>query len=354
MDRSEKLKVDNRRTRLMIIVSGILILMVVAVLLRGVLWPSSPVAIDPTPEPPQVVTPPVEPDPPPPPVEVIPKLPGALLVAIDNKSEARPHSGLENADLVYEMLAEYRITRFLAVFYTKEVPDIGPVRSARYYSAQLAAAYHTPYAHCGGSTDGLQLIRDLKIPDLDEITNSQEAFRRDESRNAPHNLYTSTELMLAESKRRGLTITPLPEIVRGGMDNGATTEYMKIVYSVRNPSLYLIDYQVEWKWQDGVFTRFMNQKPHITKDENLITAENVVIVSVNHRDVVANGTWRTEMDLIGSGDAVFLRDGVSYSGTWNKTSATDHFEFTVGGEVYKFAPGNIWIQIVPGMDAVTY
>ncbi len=357
MDRSEKLKLEDHRTKLIVVVSALVLLIAAGLLLRGVLWPDSPVVIDPNPEPPQVETPPIDPEPEiPSPVEVVPELPGAFIVAIDNRSEARPHSGLEDADLVYEMLAEWRVTRFLAVFYTKAVPVIGPVRSARYYSAQLSAPYNTPYAHCGGSMDGLQMIRDLRIPDLDEITNSEVAFWRDKSRFMPHNLYTSTELMLAEAQRRGLNITPLPALPVGSMDAGTETEHLKIVYSVRDPSRYLINYSVEWKWQEGVYTRLMNGKPHDTTNGNVITAANIVVISVPHRDIVnlADTHWRTEMDLMGSGAAVFLRDGVSYSGIWKKTNVRDHYEFTVDGQPYKFAEGNTWIQIVPGMDVVSY
>ena len=358
MDRTEKRKEEYRRSRMMIMVPAVLILGVLLVLLRGVLWPNSPVVIDPTPDPPIAVTPPDEPGPadPPPAVVVIPELTGALVVAMDNKSDARPHSGLEHADFVIEVLAEWRITRFLAFFHTKEVPVIGPVRSARYYTAQIVAPYRTPFAHAGGSTDGLQSIHDLRIPDLDEITNSQAGFWRDKSRLAPHNLYTSTELMMSEATRRGLTLSPLPKLKVGDMNTGLDAQYLKIVYSVRDPSRYLADYYVEWKWDNGTYTRFMNEKPHNTAGGNFITADNIVIISVTHRDVVdmSRTYWRTEMDLIGSGEAMFLRDGVSYSGTWQKASAEDHFTFTVDGETYKFAPGNTWIQIVPGMESVTY
>ena len=357
MNRTEKLKLENQRTRLIVVVLVFVLLIAAGLLLRGVLWPESPLAIDPNPDPAPVETPPVDPGPEiPAPVEVVPELQGAFIVAIDNRSEARPHSGLEDADLVYEMLAEWRVTRFLAVFYTKAVPVIGPVRSARYYSAQLSAPYNTPYAHCGGSMDGLQMIRDLRIPDLDEITNSQPAFWRDKSRLAPHNLYTSTELMLSEARRRGLNITPLPGLSVGSIDAGTEAENLKIVYSVRDPSRYLINYSVEWKWEEGVYTRFMNGKPHDTTDGNIITAANIVVISVPHRDIVriADTYWRTEMDLTGTGEALFLRDGVSYSGTWKKTNVQDHYEFTVDGKPYMFAEGNTWIQIVPGMEVVSY
>jgi hypothetical protein len=293
---------------------------------------------------------PVEPSEPTDPIEpvepVIPDLPGALIVSIDNKVEARPHTGLEHADLVMEVLAEWRITRLIAFYYTHAVAKIGPVRSTRYYGAQLVAPYNSPFAHAGGSTDGLQMIRDLAVPDLDEINNSSAAFWRDNTRYAPHNLYTSTDLMLAQAERRRLNLTPMPELTLGEQPGGMAGERIGIVYSQRDPARYLIDYRVDWWWEEGVYHRYMNSLPHVTTDDVQITAHNVIVVLVNHRDLVA-ATWRTEMDLIGSGEAVFFRDGKAHIGTWTKVSAKAHFVFTVNNEPYMYAPGNTWIQIVP-------
>ena len=90
----------------------------------------------------------------------------------------------------------------------------------------------------------------------------------------------------------------------------------------------------------------MNSLPHVTTDDVQITAQNLIVVLVTHRDLVA-ATWRTEMDLIGSGEAVFFRDGKAHIGTWSRTSAKAHFVYTVDGEAYNYAPGNTWLQIVP-------
>lgn len=289
-------------------------------------------------------TEPVEPEVP---VEpVVPDLPGALIVSIDNKVEARPHTGLEHADLVMEVLAEWRITRLIAFFYNNAVDKIGPVRSTRYYGAQLVAPYNSPFAHAGGSTDGLQLIRDLAVPDLDEINNSSAAFWRDNTRFAPHNLYTSTDLMLAQAERRRLSLTPMPELQVGDQAGGMEAERIGIVYSQRDPARYLIDYRVDWWWEEGSYHRYMNSLPHMTTDEVQITAQNVIVVLVNHRDLLS-ATWRTEMDLIGSGEAVFFRDGKAHIGTWTKPSAKAHFSFAVDGAPFSYAPGKTWIQIVP-------
>ncbi len=96
-----------------------------------------------------------------------PSLPrGALtkrpwMVMIDNHPDAYPQSGLDKAAVVFEGLAEYGITRYIATYadgLTPNATQIGPVRSTRVYFAQWAMGFHPLYAHAGGSPDGLKLV----------------------------------------------------------------------------------------------------------------------------------------------------------------------------------------------------
>ena len=82
-----------------------------------------------------------------------------LTVMIENHLDSRPQSGLSNADIVYEAVAEGGITRFMGVFYCNAVKgasnkyDVGPVRSARTYFLDLASEYadYPLYTHVGGA-----------------------------------------------------------------------------------------------------------------------------------------------------------------------------------------------------------
>mgnify|MGYP004702860135 CR=1 FL=1 len=270
-------------------------------------------------------------------------LPGVFIASIDNKSEARPQSGMDKADMVIEMIAESGITRFMAFFHSKAAPLVGPIRSARYYFAYIAKAYNTPFAHAGGSTRALNLMIELKIPDLDEIYNASQAFWRDNSRLAPHNLYTSTDRMVAEAKRKGLNMSPLPKLNEGEMPEGSAASSTSLTYSPY--------YKVTWQWQDGKYLRSVNGQLHTMKDGAKLTTDNIVIISTAHRDVVTD-VLRTDVDIIGNGSAQFLRDGQLYVGTWKKASPSDHFEFMVEGQPFKFKEGVTWIQVVPSMSAV--
>src|SRR5690554_5162744 len=114
-----------------------------------------------------------------------------LGVMIENSISARPQSGVIQADVVYEILSEGTITRFLALFHSQKPKRIGPVRSARTYYVQLAKGYDAIYSSAGGSPGGLKLVQSDYIDDISGLAYDGRYFTRSSDRYAPHNLYTS-------------------------------------------------------------------------------------------------------------------------------------------------------------------
>lgn len=115
---------------------------------------------------------------------------GVTAVMIENSLDARPQSGLLDAGVVYEAIAEGGITRFMALFQEGQPSYIGPVRSARPYYVEWLAPYGATYAHAGGSPEAISLISTLGIKDMDHGANGN-SYTRVDTRFAPHNLYTS-------------------------------------------------------------------------------------------------------------------------------------------------------------------
>nr|MCU0495649.1 DUF3048 domain-containing protein [Chloroflexaceae bacterium] len=124
-----------------------------------------------------------------------------VAVMIDNHPDARPQSGMNAAALVFEALAEGGVTRYMAVYEPKanaSISEIGPVRSARSYFVEWAKGLNAVYTHAGGSPEGLLLAETAtEIANLDALRDGAEGlyFWRSTTRFAPHNLYTSTELL---------------------------------------------------------------------------------------------------------------------------------------------------------------
>lgn len=150
-----------------------------------------------------------------------------IAVMINNAPAARPQSGLSQADMVYEVLAEGGITRLVAVYqsYHGDV-TIGPVRSIRPYLIGIGDSLHALLVHAGGSTDAYAILQGGGREHLDEITNASAPFWRDSSRKAPHNLYTNEVKLREAAAKKGyeetVTIPAFPFLAASSEDNRAT------------------------------------------------------------------------------------------------------------------------------------
>ena len=122
-------------------------------------------------------------------------------VMIENSPDARPQSGLKEAGVVFESVAEGGITRFLALYQEGQPKLIGPVRSVRPQFASLVAPFDAGLAHVGGSDIPLKKLRSGKIKDLDQFF-SPDYYWRATGRYAPHNVYTSAQKLDALNKAK--------------------------------------------------------------------------------------------------------------------------------------------------------
>ncbi len=297
---------------------------------------------DPTPDP--------DPDPNVDPIVVEPELPGTLIAIVENHPAARPQSGLELADVVYEMVSEGNITRFLACFYQNAPEKIGPIRSVRPAFSEIAKAYGSPLAHAGGSTAGLASVRTLGVQNLDEIYNASRYFWRATDRRMPHNLYTSAELILAGAQSKDYTITAPTSPITGIRLIGTPNDFIEVTYSrsARSP------YATQFSYEEGRYMKMINGEPFLADSGTAIGADNVIVLVISTTYEMADGNTYANIHLIGSGDAYFFTQGQMYQGRWRKASARDHFSYTVDGLPFMFTEGQTWVQIVPAHSALEY
>lgn len=278
-----------------------------------------------------------------------------VAVMVENHPDARPQSGLVKADIVYEALAEGGISRFMAVFVKGEADAIGPVRSARHYFAYLAAEYNATYIHIGASPQGYAALTAVGIPTLDE-TYGDPGFWRSQYRYAPHNAYTSSELIKSAMDRGAAgRITP------GGLAGftfrdgktpvqGEAAEEVSLIYPAR--------YQVEYVYspEDKAYKRYMQGLPHrdAQTDEH-VTAQNVIVQYVDAWLIPGDDKGRLDMEQVGEGDALYFRDGVVTKGFWKKPSYGNHTEwYDLDWNPVQMNPGKVWVQMIPPAGTVTY
>jgi hypothetical protein len=262
-----------------------------------------------------------------------------VAVMVDNLGAARPQTGLGEAGVVYEMEAEAKITRFMALFAGDPPNAVGPVRSARSYYLQICKEWDALYAHVGGSKDASANIKSWGIKDLDEFRNGGE-YRRDQARKAPHNVYLNID-KATKGKKQGLQ----PHWQFGNPAEG-DPDFSKISFSYGSGNNVFYEFSASEKR----YLRYINSSPHSDRESGKqIAVTNVVIQYAPHQ-YRGDGTACIDINVIGSGKAEFFLAGQYQEGTWQKESmkSTTRF-FNAEGKEIIFPRGNTWVQVLrPG------
>jgi hypothetical protein len=266
-------------------------------------------------------------------------------VAIGNNPTARPQSGLDRADVVWEIPAEGGITRFFAIFASTGSARIGPVRSTRIDFDVLARAYGIPIAHAGGNVDALNALAAWHLQNLDEIYGAGGFFWRSSDRVAPDNLYTSTALLDAAVRHFRFSAPPLRLPARGPLAAEAVPASSVDITYAREPAY---TYVAGWRWQDGWWRRTVDGVPQATLDGQPVRAGTVIILVVPvspDPDPYTPGAIRLNWGA--GGRAWLLREGTSVAGDW-RLGPDGLPEVLAGGRV--LAAGNerpYWYEVVP-------
>ena len=267
-------------------------------------------------------------------------------VMIDNYPiDARPQSGLRDADIVYEAEAEGGITRYLALFLEKTPAQIGPVRSARTYFVDLARPYNPLYAHAGGNDDVWGPLKDLKeagFADMEQIVGTPEAFWRDPSRDMPHNLYTSIERMRSTATKYGYKDTPFTtEEFAFTPDPPPASPAPDVTATFWN------DYTVRFHPVGGSYERFIDGKvQHDRNDNTPYRIADIIAVWIPAK--VLDSLGDLEMEVYGRFPAVLVRDGIAVPATWVTTGPSSLPQLLdTHGETLPLAPGQIYIEVLP-------
>ncbi|HNX75192.1 MAG TPA: DUF3048 domain-containing protein [Candidatus Rifleibacterium sp.] len=265
-----------------------------------------------------------------------------LAIMIENHNQSRPQSGLDQADVVYEIPVEGGITRFMAIF-TRLPGIIGPVRSCREYFVDRALEIDALYVHCGGSPLGYAYISKRKINSIDEIAHGKPFFR-EKTRKAPHNLYSKgKDLYDYMAEKISMRLASQPVMLLYGTGNAQLTSDPVFSAKIR----YHGNYSLEIKYEDGAYQRYMNDILHVDRDTGKPLRASAVVIQVAAMKTV-DAVGRQEISFIGSGTAWVLEKGQRTKVTWYKDTPKTL-------TTYKDAAGNdyifprdlqIWIQVV--------
>lgn len=274
-----------------------------------------------------------------------------VFVMIDNHSGARPQSGLKNALMVYEFLAEGSITRYMAVFNGVGGEEIGPVRSARPYFINRALEMNALYVHVGGSPQAFNDLVRLKVGDIDGLSAGNSIFWRENHKKIPHNMYTTLDAIRKEADRRHYVTEVAYEVPAYHTvelpQSGEPVTAIELAYrsSTSKNSAYIVRYHYDVS--ERVYQRSINGENHLDElDKTPITAKNLIIQTIKTKTMDSEG--RLELEDVGSGTGWFVSLGVRVPLTWKKADRRAQTIYTLeSGDILELNPGTTWIQVIP-------
>lgn len=286
---------------------------------------------------------------------VVPPPRAPLAVVIENSVDARPQSGLDRADVVYEALAEGGIARFLAIYLAGDAPVVGPVRSLRHYFAFFAAEYEADLVHIGASPQGFAWRDAMNMGKLDESAGDPGIWRSP-ARAAPHNAYTDTAAdrawLSARGRQQGRSWGPLLLAEPPWEPQGEPAERPAIAF---RPWAYSVSYQ--WDPSLGRYRRFMSGYPHVDAITGAqLTAASVVVQITEVAPIWGDPLGRIDMALSEAGGQLYVfSQGVVRRGTWTKGLPHEPTQWLdEAGQPFALPHGTVWVEVVPTTGELTW
>jgi Protein of unknown function (DUF3048) N-terminal domain/Protein of unknown function (DUF3048) C-terminal domain len=268
----------------------------------------------------------------------------AVAVMINNHPNARPQSGLHKADLVYEVLAEGNITRFLAIYQSEKPEIIGPIRSARDYYVDLSKGFNAIYICHGWSPEAKEKLEAGEVDSLNGLFYDGTLFWRADFRKAPHNSYISFKNILKGAEEKNYEtkqeLASLPFLTETENLEGEPAEAVTIAYSTKDTE------KVEYVYDSSKqkYKRYSGGEQTVDRESSTpILLDNVLIVEMEHQIIDNDG--RRGINLTSGGKGYLLQKGIVKEIEWKNVNG--RILPFINGEKAGFVPGKTWINIIP-------
>lgn len=270
-----------------------------------------------------------------------------VLVQVENLSDARPQSGLQDAAIVYEYVTEGGISRFSAIYTSPPKGKVGPIRSARLVTIALAKIYGAIVVFSGGSTYVKGQIQSAGIPNADENSAGGDLFR-DPSRNAPHNLYSDRSHLSDIASH--LNAPPVswsawnrtaPASVTGGKPVSSVTVP---VSQTEVPVFTYVASAGGWRRTEPDTGPFVDADTGAPLKASTLIVQQVDVKPTN-QVVDVNGQTGVDHDVMSGGKAQVFTAGREFDASWSQGSSGPP-SFSVGNSPAPIAPGLVWICLV--------
>lgn len=289
-----------------------------------------------------------------------------IAVMIENSPDSRPQSGLIYADIVFEVVDEGGVTRYVAVFSSYDAEIVGPVRSARPYYAEIARSFDPIYVFWGTYPEGYIPIKNLDMDVLDgnsdDYVNYTDSGWRDYSRIEPgedtaHTAFMSTIYLKEDAAEYGYSLeggqSPLRFKIDADDSDKGDISNININFSY---DTYRVNF--EYNRENNNYLKFTGGAPHTDYETGKQIEVNNVIVMITSIKGPIDQLGHMAVRTTGTSDigkAFFFMDGNVIEGTWERTSAFDPFKYKDDdGNIVLFNRGYTWVALIQDTNRLTY
>jgi len=292
-----------------------------------------------------------------------------IAVMIENSPDSRPQSGLIYADMVFEVVDEGGVTRYVAVFSSYDAEIVGPVRSARIYYAEIARSFDPIYAFWGTYKEAYPVIEDMgldvlttlgePLPAVSSIVANTSSGWRDYSRSniTEHTAFMSTIKLKEEAADYGYSLEGGQSPLRFKIDAvDSEREDISNININFSYDTYRVDF--EYNRENNNYLKFTGGAPHTDYETGKRIAVNNVIVMITSIEGPIDQWGHMAVRTTGTSDigkAFFFMDGNVIEGTWERTSAFDPFKYKDDdGNIVLFNRGSTWVALIQDTNRLKY
>ncbi|MBI2063748.1 MAG: DUF3048 domain-containing protein [Candidatus Yanofskybacteria bacterium] len=260
-------------------------------------------------------------------------------VMLSSDKEARPLSGIGEADMVFEMpVVDNGFTRMMAVYQCNRPNELGSVRSSRLDFVPLALGLNAIYAHFGGEKEVLEELNAGIIDNIDGLKYDGTIYYRKSSIPMPHNAFTNFNLLGEISSKLDYKLSGSKVIYPHESSSNKGEVEPELVFSK--------EFQVNWKYNKETDSYLRSRAGKLEIDKNTgkqVEAKNIVIMKTTWSPI--NKDY-IRVKTVGSGGLLVYKNGKVVTGTWEKSN--DHAKLFFYDQNHKeipFVPGSIWVEI---------
>lgn len=303
-----------------------------------------------------------------------------IAITINNIYEALPQSGVEQADVIFEMLEEGKsVTRLLCVFSNYEdIEQLGPVRSARHYFDRKAMEFDAYFVHWGYSLyagNDFDTITDLDHMDLND-QDAAAGFRVSRPGKAlEHTGYTSGEKIVNQLASHDFDSTKCASYKKMFYFNMEDKEPEGGSDAKKITTTFTAGLAPSFEYDEStkLYKRFEAGGPQIDETTgNQLAFKNVIIQYAPHNFISGDPSGCIDIPLNGEGEGYYISDGKVIPIKWEKKNTASFLDYpsldylgdtsvrgaemgeygvtqyyTQDGELLKMNPGKTFVTMFP-------